>query len=671
MSIQFGRDICGELSDAEQREWLVTNGIGGYACGTIAGLLTRQYHGLLVAAIAPPLGRTVLLAKVDETVHYDQQHYDLHTNRWTDGTIAPHGYRHLERFHLDGMTPVWQFACADALLEKRIWMQQGANTTYVRYTLQRGSEPLHLSLKSLVNYRDHHHRTTGGAWQMQIDPVAHGVRVEAFLGAVPFYLLAEGADCSIFGDWYFDFDLAIERERGIGDRDDHLHVATFETRLVPGESITLVASTAQPNMNGKTALIARQRHEQAWVERWHRTKLPTPTAPDWVEQLVLAANQFIVNRPLPNQPDGKTIIAGYPWFGDWGRDTMISLPGLTIATGHPEIARPILQTFAHYLDQGMLPNLFPAAGATPEYNTVDAILWYFEAIRAYHAATGDDDLLQELFPALADVIAWHQRGTRYNIHLDPADGLLYAGTAGVQLTWMDAKIEDWVVTPRIGKPIEVNALWYNALGVMVAIAQRLGKPTQEYEHLAQKTAGGFHRFWNPASGYCYDVLDTPEGQDASFRPNQIFAVSLPRVETLPSLLPLAQQQAVVKACAKTLLTSHGLRSLAPFDPDYHGHYGGDSYQRDQAYHQGPVWGWLLGAFVQAHLRVYRDPAIALTFLEPIADQLRFGCVGTLSEIFDGDPPLASQGAFAQAWTVAEALRAYLLVQELSSLNSSL
>lgn len=667
MTIQFGRDICGELSNAEGREWLVTNGIGGYACGTLAGLLTRQYHGLLVAALTPPLGRTMLLAKIDETACYAGQRYDLHANRWTDGSIAPHGYRHIERFQLDGTIPVWHFACADALLEKRIWMQPGANTTYVRYTLQRGSEPLHLSLKALVNYRDHHHRTTGGEWQMQIDSVAHGVCITAFSGAVPFYLLAEGANCSIAGDWYFGFDLAIERDRGIGDREDHLNAAIFETRLALGESITLVASTeSQPVIDGKRALDTRQRHEQEWLECWYRTN-PTPTAPDWVEQLVLAANQFIVDRPLPNQPNGKTIIAGYPWFGDWGRDTTISLPGLTIATGHPEIARPILRTFAHYLKQGMLPNLFPEVGATPEYNTVDAILWYFEAIRAYHAATEDDDLLQELFPILAEVIDWHQKGTCYNIHIDPSDGLLYAGTAGVQLTWMDAKIGDWVVTPRIGKPIEVNALWYNALGVMVAIAQRLGKPTQEYKHLAQKTATGFQRFWSPALGYCYDVLDTPEGrQDESLRPNQIFAVSLPTVEILPPLLSLAQQQGVVDTCAKTLLTSHGLRSLAPFHPDYQGHYGGDSYQRDRSYHQGSVWGWLLGAFVQAHLRVYGDRAIAMTFLEPISEQLRFGCIGTLGEIFDGDPPLLPQGAFAQAWTVAEALRVYLLVQGIST-----
>ncbi len=660
MNIQVGRDICGELESAEQREWLVTNGIGGYACGTLAGLLTRQYHGLLVAATTPPVGRTLLLAKLDETVCYNQQRYELHTNRWIDGTVAPHGYRYIEQFHLEGTTPVWRYACADALLEKRIWMQPGANTTYIRYSLRRASQPLHLSLKALVNYRDHHHRTTAGAWQMQLDPVAQGVQVTAFPGAVPIYLLADGAVCTILGDWYIGFDLAVERERGIGDRDDHLHAASFEVQLAPGASITLVASTEpQPNLNGETSLAAHRQSEQTWIEGGQRSN---SSIPDWAQQLVLAANQFIVARPLANQSDGKTVVAGYPWFGDWGRDTMISLPGLTVATGHPEIARPILLTFAQYLNQGMLPNLFPDAGNTPEYNTVDAILWYFEAIRAYHAATGDDELLQALFPALAEVIDWHLRGTRYNIRLDAADGLLYAGTEGVQLTWMDAKIGDWVVTPRIGKPVEVNALWYNALSIMIMIAERLGKSTQEYEQLAQKTAAGFQRFWNPMAEYCYDVLDTPQGDDASLRPNQIFAVSLPATASLPPLLMPAQQRAVVDICAQHLLTSHGLRSLSPQHSDYQGKYGGDSYDRDRVYHQGTVWGWLLGAFVQAHLRVYGDPATALTFLEPIADQLRFGCLGTVSEIFDGDPPMRSQGAFAQAWTVAEALRVYRLVQ---------
>ena len=289
---------------------------------------------------------------------------------------------------------------------------------------------------------------------------------------------------------------------------------------------------------------------------------------------------------------------------------------------------------------------------------MDATLWYFEAIRAYHAVTGDDDLLHELFPVLADIVNWHCRGTRYNIHLDSEDGLLYAGSDGVQLTWMDAKVGHWVVTPRIGKPIEVNALWYNALLSMSAFAQRIGKPNQEYKQMAEHVAAGFTRFWNDAVGYCYDVLDGPQGDDASLRPNQIFAVSLPESPLTP-----VQQRGVVESCARSLLTSHGLRSLAPDHPQYQGHYGGDQLQRDGAYHQGTVWGWLIGPFVLAHLRVFNDPAQALSLLEPMANHLWTHGVGSLSEIFDGDAPMAPRGCIAQAWTVAEVLRAFVAIEQ--------
>jgi predicted glycogen debranching enzyme len=339
---------------------------------------------------------------------------------------------------------------------------------------------------------------------------------------------------------------------------------------------------------------------------------------------------------------------------------MISLPGLTVTTGRPELARPILRTFGRYLDQGMLPNLFPESGQVPEYNTVDAILWYFEAIRAYYQATQDQALIAELFPALAEVIDWHQRGTRYHIQVDPADGLVYAGEAGVQLTWMDAKIGDWVVTPRIGKPIEISALWYNALVSMVQFATIVGKPHQDYQHWADLCAKGFQRFWHPEMGCCFDVLDTPNGNDATIRPNQIFAVSLPTdpAPSLASLLTPIQQRAVVDTVARELLTSYGLRSLSPSNPSYVGHYRGNQFQRDSAYHQGTVWGWLLGTFIQAHLRVYQQTALARELLEPMADHLHDAGLGSISEIFEGNPPHAASGCFAQAWSVAETLRAW-------------
>ena len=309
----------------------------------------------------------------------------------------------------------------------------------------------------------------------------------------------------------------------------------------------------------------------------------------------------------------------------------------------------------------MLPNLFPDADETPGYNTVDAILWYFEAVRAYYEATRDQEFIAELFPVLAEVIEWHQKGTRYQIHLD-SDGLIYAGEPGVQLTWMDAKIGDWVITPRIGKPVEINALWYNALLCMVQFAQCLNQPANTYQQLTQKTLNGFQRFWNAQRGYCYDVIDGPDGDDDALRPNQIFAVSLPAASLSGSeLLSVDQQKTIVTVISQELLTSYGVRALATTHLNYQGRYGGSPLQRDSAYHQGPVWGWLIGHFVQAHLKVHKNPELARSFLDPMADHLRSGCVGTLSEIFDGNSPHHPRGAFAQAWTVAEVLRAYRLV----------
>ncbi|MDY7022253.1 MAG: amylo-alpha-1,6-glucosidase, partial [Cyanobacteriota bacterium] len=616
MIITFGREICCNLSSTESREWLVTNGIGGYASGTIAGVLTRRYHGLLFAALNPPLGRTLLLAKFDETVSYDNRLFPIYTNRWADGKVDPEGFKHLERFYLEGTIPTWNFACADALLEKRVWMQQGENTTYVQYRLHRATQPMTLTLRTLINHRDYHHNTHANQWPIQVTPIEHGVCIKAFQLATPLYLLTDGtkvATSLATHPWYYGFDLAVERERGLDDSEDHLHGATFYTTLEAGQSITFIISTeSQPQLNSQIALDARHHYEQQLLQNSPLTE----ESPPWIRQLILAADQFIVDRPTSDEPQGKTIIAGYPWFGDWGRDTMISLPGLTLYTGRLDVARSILRTFAQYVDRGMLPNRFPDVGDTPDYNTVDATLWYFEAIRAYVDASGDEALVGELFPILVEIIDWYKRGTRYNIHLDPEDGLIYAGEPGTQLTWMDAKVGDWVVTPRMGKPIEVNVLWYHALQMMIRFAQQLGKPADDYQKLAQQTAKGFARFWNEAAEYCYDVLDTPEGNDPSLRPNQILAVSLPPFgeKSYACLLNPRRQRQVVEICAQELLTSYGLRSLAVDDPEYHGIYTGDQLQRDGAYHQGTVWGWLMGPFVLAHLRVYKDPVLAREFL---------------------------------------------------------
>jgi predicted glycogen debranching enzyme len=394
-------------------------------------------------------------------------------------------------------------------------------------------------------------------------------------------------------------------------------------------------------------------HERLLLDRWDSAQSKTPTPP-WVRQLVLAADQFIVARPNPRNPQARTVIAGYPWFGDWGRDTMISLPGLPLLTGRPEISKDILGTFARFVDRGMLPNTFPEGGEAPQFNTVDAALWYFEAVRQYFAATRDAATLRELFPILAGIISQYAQGTRFNIHADPADGLLYAGEPGVALTWMDAKVGDWAVTPRIGKPVDVNALWFNALLTMAGFARSLKKNSSEYESMALRAREGFRRFWNASAQCCFDVLDGPGGNDASFRPNQLLAVSLSE-----RLLTADQRRAVVDGCERELLTPRGLRSLSPRDPQYCGHYGGPQHDRDAAYHQGTVWGWLMGPFVLAHLRVYQDRARAAAFLEPMREAiLEFG-LGTVGEIFDGDAPYHPRGCIAQAWTVGELFRAWV------------
>jgi predicted glycogen debranching enzyme len=364
-----------------------------------------------------------------------------------------------------------------------------------------------------------------------------------------------------------------------------------------------------------------------------------------------------VKREVPDAPkdsEGKSVIAGYHWFGDWGRDTMIALPGLTLITGRADIAKQILTSFARYIDGGMLPNNFPDAGGKLEYNTVDAGLWFFEAVRQYFAATQDAETLAKLFPVMAQMIDAHVAGTRYQIHVDQIDGLLYAGEPGLQLTWMDAKVGDWVVTPRIGKPVEINAFWFNALDTMAGLAPAAKQSAEPFAKLAERAKQSFAKFWNNSGGYCYDVIDAPGiGNDAALRPNQIFAVSLPQ-----SPLPAEQQKAVVDICARRLLTSYGLRSLAQSESGYQGHYGGGVRERDGAYHQGTVWGWLLGPFVLAHLRVYADRAAAMSFLEPLGKQIHSHGLGTLSEIFDGEAPFTPRGCIAQAWTVAEVLRAW-------------
>jgi len=654
--IRFGRETCGDLTQAERREWWLGNGLGGYAAGTIAGTLTRRYHGLLVAPIDPPSGRSLVFAKADALLVVGGETWPLFSNRWADNVIDPRGHKHIEAFWLDGRMPVWCFAFGDLRLELRLWMEPDANTVYLAYKPDFPAsyyQQIKLHIRLLVNARDHH----GTAEPWRFNPIIEPCGTDTLVvsnpvgsGSHPYRLKFQARGGTVNPDhtWFDNFDLSAEAERGLPNRDHHLCVGEYWLPLVNAEWSGLTASledNASPYI--EEAMRRFFAHDEGVLTRTQISVSELRDSPDWIKHLVLAADSFLFARPVSGNPNGESVIAGYPWFGDWGRDTMIALPGLTLATGRFESARKILQTFSRFIDQGMLPNVFPGSGETPEYNTVDAALWYIEAWRAYIEVTDDWAELRRIFPVLEDIIHWYNKGTRYGINIDEKDGLLRAGEPGVQLTWMDAKIGDWVVTQRIGKPVEINALWYNALVVMAQFARKLQVPFEIYDTQAAATLSSFQRFINSDNGGLFDVLDSPSGNDASLRPNQIFAVSLPY-----SPLPIETQKAVVNLCGRALLTSYGLRSLSPEHPHYTPHYRGGVLERDGAYHQGTVWAWLLGHYALAEYRVTQDIEKAKTRLEPIRDHLFDAGLGTVSEIFDADPPHKPCGAPAQAWSVA-------------------
>lgn len=663
---RIGREVLGDLAAASRQEWLVTNGIGGYAAGTVGGALTRRYHGLLIAARKPPVERMLLLAKLAERIQLNGEWVDLDLNHWRGGISSPLGHLHLESFALEGTVPVWTWAIGSTRLEKRVWMEQGHNITYVQYRLVSASAPVTLSLRAMVDHRDHHETTSLGEQQAVIEKVTGGMSVRLSEDAMPLWLFADGAEFKPAHVWYRHYALAIETERGLDDEQDLLLAGEITRVIEPGEAFTVIAGTRHDCGRGALsiagALQRRRAHEKSLIESWTRAQgKRAKDAPEWIRQLVLAADAFVVERArgeshemmLSTVGSPRSILAGYPWFTDWGRDTMISLPGLLLTTGRPELARAVLTTFAAHVDHGMLPNMFPDDGSPPEYNTVDAALWFFQAVRAYLDATDDTSLLEQVYPALEDIGAWYERGTRFGIGVDSRDGLVSQGSDGHALTWMDARVEEWVVTPRKGKPVEINALWFAALTVMGRFARKLGRPHESYDALARRVGLSFHKFWNDEQKCLFDVLDTPAGPDASLRPNQIFAVSLPDTP-----LDAAQRRAVVDAVGRAMLTSHGLRSLAPGQPGYRGRMTGDRRIRDGAYHQGTVWTWLLPHYALAHFRAYGDRDAALALLEPYCDLMRGMAMGTLPEVADGDAPHAPRGCFAQAWTVAETLRAY-------------
>lgn len=646
----FGPEVCTNFEAGLQREWLETNGLGGFASSTLLGLNTRRYHGLLTAATTPPVGRMLLLAKLEETLMVNGQRFELSANQYA-GAVHPQGYQYLTGFRLDPF-PVWTYTVGPVTLEKAVFMIHGENSTVIHYTVQPSSEaPLpeacFLEVRSLIAFRDYHSTTHQNDVLNAYVTVAPGLAtVTPYHGLPALYCAHNAAEIETTGYWYYDFAYAVERERGLDYLEDLFSPFALRFDLQRCPQPAVIAST-RPH-HAEQAPVYRQ----AEVSRRQAILAAAPTDDALVRTLIAAADHYIVARG-----EQKTVIAGYHWFSDWGRDTMIALPGLTLTTGRTDVARSILQAFARVVDQGMLPNRFPDMGETPEYNTVDATLWFFEAVHALWRATRDDAAIrQDFYEVLVDIIDWHVRGTRYNIKVDQ-DGLLTAGTPGSQLTWMDARVGDWVVTPRHGKPVEIQALWYNALCVMTHLAQTYRDTTraQRYQEMAAQAHASFNTlFWHKEAGCLYDVMNGME-HDGSIRPNQILAVSLPY-----TMLPDPKARAVVSVVERELLTPYGLRSLAPSDMQYCRHCQGGAVDRDGSYHQGTVWAWLIGPFIHAYLKVHGSTARhrqqALQWLASFRTHLSQAGLGHVSEIFDGDAPHYPRGCIAQAWSVAELLR---------------
>ena len=645
----------------------MTNGLGGYASGTVPGELTRRYHGLLVSAHPAPRGRVLTLVALDVTAEPDD---GSEPGRRMGGPVALGGSATRTSpasFQLDHGLPEWTFELFGRKIRRRVVMVHGRNTVVVEHVLVEG-DAIGLVIRPLFQPRGHDDPVDRGPEEIEAVAVEGGLDVHA--GSLPTTHLRFPTDVlhveeprTVEGIHY-----AVEADRGYPSVGSLRSPGTLGVRLEPGRPLRILASTEPPAELPGPELAVVQGSEierrDGLVERADAVADPLRA------RLVLAADSFVF-EPVgrARSRTGKSVIAGYHWFTDWGRDTMISLEGLTLATGRTEEAAAILRTFAGHVRDGLIPNLFPEGDAGGLYHTADATLWFFHAVHRYTAATGDDALLRELIPVFRDIVDHHVRGTRFGIGVDPDDDLLRQGADGYQLTWMDAKVDDWVVTPRRGKPVEINALWYNALRLLAGWLEGVdAEAAADLHDRADRTRASFNRrFWYEEGGYLYDVVDAEHatrpnpiegvapGADPAFRPNQLFAVALDH-----PVLDRSRWAMVVEKVEERLLTPVGLRSLSPDHPDYKPTYAGDLRTRDAAYHQGTVWGWLIGPFVDAWLRVHPDrPSDARRHLDGLIQHLDEACVGSLSEIFDAEEPFTPRGCVAQAWTVAEVLRCLL------------
>ncbi|MBW8861565.1 MAG: glycogen debranching enzyme family protein [Acidobacteria bacterium] len=632
------------------REWLVANGLGGYASGTVSGVITRRYHGLLISALPAPLG-------------------EIGGRERSGDARDAHGTGYLTEFRLEAGLPVWRYDVEGVVIEKRIFLLHMQNTVHVTYELIAGADRVELALRPSVNFRAQELPVSdplGGNYEFRAVRDLYEICLPGSpLPPLRFRLWASDVTFILKGRRIDNVLYPVEESRGYQARGDLWSPGYFRFVVTNRERATLVASTESPE-----TMHVLEPHRALDAERGRRRRLVMHAAPEAREgvpaELVLAADQFIFTpagrseetaRAHAYGDEVRSVIAGYHWFTDWGRDTMISLEGLTLVTGRHVEAGYILRTFAHYVRDGLIPNMFPERETEGLYHTADATLWFFHAMQRYLAYTNDTLTLSLLYPTLKSIIDAHVRGTRFGIHVDHRDGLLAQGAQGYQLTWMDAKVDDWVVTPRRGKAVEINALWFNALKLMEQWAPDHGDDAAVYGERAARVEQSFNeRFWYADGDYLFDVVDAEGGgNDPKCRPNQVFAISLPH-----PVLARDRLAPVMRIVRDRLLTPVGLRSLAPSDPEYKARYFGDLRARDAAYHQGTVWGWLVGPFIDAWLKVYPDDREgARRALDGFMPHLDDACVGSVSEVFDAEPPYTSRGCIAQAWSVAELLRVWV------------
>ncbi len=662
------REVPNPESDPHLREeWLVTNGLGGYASGTVSGAITRRYHGLLIAALPNPFGRMMMLNGLSERLRLPDRQVVYTGAEELTGT-PPEVIIQAAEFRLEAGLPVWRYETAGFQLEKRLLMPYRQNTVHITYRLLSGSGTVRLGLRPAVHFRKHDEPVSAAEPQRYVLTAAEDqYEVNGGGKLPPLRFLIEGRA----GAFTFDRKETstilywTEKNRGYESQGTLWSPGYFRIDLDEGEQATLIASTEA--WESMRALAPEEAYK---AELYRRSMLLCRAGKKAAEgagaELVLAADQFLITpagrvedsaRAHATGDEVQTVIAGYHWFTDWGRDTMISLEGLTLTTGRYREAGSILRTFAHYIRDGLIPNMFPEGEGEGRYNTADATLWFFHAIERYLAITKDRGTLRLLLPRLRSVVERHMRGTRFGIHVDPRDGLLSQGAPGLQLTWMDAKVGDWVVTPRRGKAVEINALWYNALRLLETWLREEGQEREgcDIGAAAARARESFNRrFWYEEGGYLFDVVDGENGDDVSCRPNQVLAISLAH-----PVLEEPLWRPVLEVVSARLLTPVGLRSLAPGSPDFKAKYYGDLRSRDAAYHQGTVWAWLIGPFIDAWLKVHPGhPSRARKFLEGFVPHLDEACIGSISEIFDAEPPYTPRGCVAQAWSVAEVLRCW-------------